>query len=296
MRTLLTAWVVLFTANSLWGQSLPKVPLDDAWKARIQNLAPATPTVKPSANHKVLVFSQCTGYRHWVLPHTAEMLKILTEKSGVCHVVLSSDINQFSKDNLKNFKAIILNNNCSKSPRRHLFLDVTKDEKKAVELEENLIDFVANGGGLVGIHGSIVIFNESKKFSELLGASFDFHPRQQPITISPVEPEHPLLKAFNGKPFVHVDEPYIFNNTYTKKNFRPLLVMDTSKLKSVNPKVHSDVRYVSWIKKYGKGRVFYVSPSHNAQSFENPQLLQFYLDGIQYALGDLKCDDSPLPR
>ena len=55
-------------------------------------------------------------------------------------------------------------------------------------------------------------------------------------------------------------------------------------------------RYISWIKPHGEGRVFYCSPSHNAQSFENPQLLQFMLNGIQYALGDLKCDDSVLGK
>ena len=52
-------------------------------------------------------------------------------------------------------------------------------------------------------------------------------------------------------------------------------------------------RYVSWIKTHGKGRVFYVSPSHQPESYESSRMLQYYLDGIQYALGDLKCDDSP---
>ena len=49
---------------------------------------------------------------------------------------------------------------------------------------------------------------------------------------------------------------------------------------------------VAWIKPYGTGRTFFSSPSHNAQSFEDPRLLQFMLDGIQYALGDLECDDD----
>ncbi|MCX6872996.1 MAG: hypothetical protein NTW21_04195 [Verrucomicrobia bacterium] len=31
-----------------------------------------------------------------------------------------------------------------------------------------------------------------------------------------------------------------------------------------------------------------------AQSYETECMLRFYLDGIQYALGDLHCDDSPL--
>ena len=54
-------------------------------------------------------------------------------------------------------------------------------------------------------------------------------------------------------------------------------------------------RYVSWIKRHEQGRVFFCSPSHNAQSFEQPALLQFILGGIQYTLGDLDCPDSPLP-
>ena len=54
-------------------------------------------------------------------------------------------------------------------------------------------------------------------------------------------------------------------------------------------------RYVSWIKRHKQGRVFFCSPAHNAQSFEQPTLLQFILGGIQYATGDLECPDSPLP-
>ena len=50
---------------------------------------------------------------------------------------------------------------------------------------------------------------------------------------------------------------------------------------------------MSWIKTYHKGRVFYTVFGHNPSSFWNPQLLQHYLAGIQYALGDLKADDRP---
>ncbi len=42
-----------------------------------------------------------------------------------------------------------------------------------------------------------------------------------------VDPAHPLVAAFKGQPFVHVDEPYLFKNAYADKNFRPLLSMDT---------------------------------------------------------------------
>jgi type 1 glutamine amidotransferase len=126
----------------------------------------------------------------------------------------------------------------------------------------------------------------------MLGGSFDFHPRPQEVTCRLVDPNHPLVLPFKGKPLVHRDEPYLFNKAYLDMNFRPLLEMDTSNMEGRGIK---DIkRYVSWIKRYGKGRVFYCSPSHFEESYENPALLSFMLNGIQYAAGDLACDDSPL--
>ncbi len=214
----------------------------------------------------------------------------------------STDIYQFERENLKKYDAVILNNNCSEGTRRDLFLDVldkdtsladTQRKAKAAELETNLIEYVKNGGGLMVIHGAIVMQNNSMPFSEMVGGSFDYHPEQQEITLELCEPNHPMVKAFGGKSFVHTDEPYLFNKAYTQKNFRPLLYMDTSKLSGKTKETDGKIQYVSWIKRFGEGRVFYVSPSHNAQSFEDSRLLKFYLDGAQYVLGDLKCDDSP---
>jgi len=268
------------------------------WKSKIKNLAPEKPTVKPKTNRKVLLFSLSPGFKHWCIPHTAGAIEALAEKSGAFEVVRSDDVQMFAPDKIKEFDAVILNNTCSKGPRRNLFIDTLGEDKsdEAAALEKSLIEFVRNGGGLAAMHGAIVFLNNSKEFSNLLGGSFDFHPSQQTITLDLVEPDHPLVKAFSGKSFVHFDEPYLFKGAYDSLNFRPLLRMDISKLScgKYQEKVESQVRYTSWIKKYGKGRVFYCSPSHNAQSFEDPQLLQFVLDGIQYTLGDLECDDSPI--
>jgi len=280
----------------------PEFALTDEWIQKIEKLAPVKAEVQPKKHHKVLVFSLFTGFNHWVVPHTNAVMKVLAEKTGAFEVEFSNDIYQFEKKKLKNYDAVVLNNNCSVGPRRNLLLDVldqdknlTDDQrkKKAAELESNLIDYVKSGGGLMVVHGAIVMQNNSMAFSEMVGGSFDYHPVQQEITLELCDPNHPLVKAFEGKPFVHTDEPYLFNKAYTQKNFRPLLYMDTSKLTQKTKEIDEKIKYVAWIKRYGKGRVFYVSPSHNAQSYENARLLKFYLDGAQYVLGDLKCDDSP---
>lgn len=282
---------------------LNEFALTDEWIRKIEKLAPAKAEIQPSKKHKVLVFSLFTGYDHWVVPHTDAVIKVLAEKTGAFGVEFSKDIYQFEKKNLKKYDAVVLNNNCSDGARRNLFLDVLDKDKsltetqrtdKAAELEANLIEYVNNGGGLMVIHGAIVMQNNSMPFSEMVGGSFDYHPVQQEITLELCEPNHPMVKAFGGKSFIHTDEPYLFNNAYTQKNFRPLLYMDTSTLSGKTKETDGKIQYVSWIKKFGEGRVFYVSPSHNAQSFEDSRLLKFYLDGAQYVLGDLKCDDSPV--
>ncbi|MBN2216201.1 MAG: ThuA domain-containing protein [Pirellulales bacterium] len=290
-------------------------PSTEAWIAQIEKLAPERPTAEPTAKRRVLLFSVATGYYHTVIPHVDAVIKTLAKKSGAFEVVQSDDIEMFSSEKLAGFDAVILNNTCSISPGRNLFVDVlsgagrakklgekykslTQEQRleQAEQLEQNLVDYVASGKGVVCVHGAISLVNDATPFGEMIGGNFDFHPRMQQVTVELVEPDHPLLAAFGGKGLIHVDEPYMFKGPYAKKNFRPLLRMDVDKLDKAtrkNPKVTGDVRYVAWIKPHGKGRVFYVSPSHQPESYETTALLRFYLDGIQYALGDLKCDDAP---
>ena len=290
-------WVVIVNAQ------LKEFACTPEWVQKIEKIAPEKPAVKPEKQRKILIFDKFTGFDHWVVPHTTEVIRLLGEKSGAYKADVCKDLSFFEPGNLKKYDAVVLNNNCSVGPRRDQILDMLDEDKslteeqkvkKAAELENNLIEYVKKGGGLMVVHGAIVMQNNSMPFSEMVGGSFDYHPPQQEVTLEIAEPGHPLTEAFEGKPFVHVDEPYLFNKAYTQKNFRPLLYMDTDKLTKKTKPIDEKIKYVSWIKRFGKGHVFYVSPSHNAQSFEDPRLLKFYLNGAQYVLGDLKCDDSPV--
>lgn len=281
------------------------VPPTAEWKAKIASLAPAKPRVAPKSPRKVLVSSLATGYCHAVIPHVKEVMNVLAA-TGAFEVVHSNEIDMFTPAKLKQFDAVVLNNACTKNPKRNWFIDVLANNKdltdeqrlaRAAELEQSLTDFVAGGKGLVAVHGAVVFLNNSENFGKMLGGSFSLHPACQRITLTPVDPKHPLVAAFKGEPFIHTDEPYLFFRAYNDKNFRPLLEMDVAKLDpQAQTKMKGDHRYVSWIKTHGKGRVFYVSPSHQPESYESARMLQFYLDGIQYALGDLACDDSPIGK
>jgi type 1 glutamine amidotransferase len=163
-------------------------------------------------------------------------------------------------------------------------------------LEKNLIQFVKKGKGLVLLHGGIVMQNNSLEFSDMVGGSFDYHPPQQEVHVKLVDPNHPLVNGFDPEGFIHYDEPYFFKNAYFRYNFRPLLYLELDKIKMKRPRPNDKIKYISWIKRHGRGRVFYSSPSHNAQSYENPELLQFLYNGLLYAAGFVDCDDSAIKK
>jgi type 1 glutamine amidotransferase len=280
------------------------VPPTPEWSAKVEKAAPEKATVDAPCR-KVLVFSLRTGFDHKVMPHVDRVFEILGKKTGAFETTVTVDIEQLTPENLAKYDVLVLNNNCSKGPRRNLFLDELEDnpkygdmteeqqQAKSDALEQSMVDFVAGGKGLVVVHGAPTLLNNSAKFTGMVGGAFDYHPPNQEVTVRTVDEDHPLVAAFRGKgPFVHRDEPYCFNGAYEKMEFRPLLSMDVDGLKDPRGKVGDLKRYVAWIKPHGEGRVFYCSPSHFPESYESSTMLQFVLDGVQYAAGDLKCDDS----
>ena len=305
---LLTAGFLFFLLQAVQinAQNLPEVQLDAAWIQKIHGLAPTQPSFQFSKKKHILVFSLHTGFEHWVIPHTEEVVKILATKSGAFEVSASKDIQMFEPANLAKFDAVVLNNTCSKPDRRNIFwdklvlenpgADSAKLMQRAMDLENHLLRYVEDGGGLLVLHGGITMQNNSRAFSRLVGASFDYHPAQQMIDVKLADPSHPLVQAFPKTGFRHVDEPYFYKNAYGELDFTPLLYFENGEItgqRAANPDGRT---YVSWIRPQGKGKVMYCSPSHNAQSFENPDLLRFLLNGMQYVVGDVDCDETPIGR
>lgn len=300
--------VLLFFASLTLGiqsQDMPAFKLSTEWLQKIHRMSPTPESETGDTEYSILIFSLHTGYEHWSIPHTEAVVRILAEKSGIARVVTSYDISVFERNILEQYDAVVLNNTCPKRDYRDLFYDVFREQEgmpevsrkaEASRLEKNLIQYVADGGGLVLLHGGTTMQNNSMAFSRMTGGSFDFHPPQQPVSVRLAEPEHPLLRVFEGKTMTITDEPYFFKNAYSDKAFRPLLYMETSDLVGLDRGFEEPVRYISWIKPHGKGRVFVCAPTHNAQNFENTVFLKFLLDGIRYAAGQLKVPDTPVNK
>jgi type 1 glutamine amidotransferase len=139
------------------------------------------------------------------------------------------------------------------------------------------------------------------EFNTMIGGFFKFHWNDgQEITYKVDDPDSPLTKMFKGKPpLVVIDETYTFGReTYSRKNLRVLTSVDYAKMsaedkaKESNPRADGDYA-LSWIRREGKGRVFYEAHGHNEKIYAMTPILEHVLAGMQYALGDLQADDSP---
>jgi len=141
------------------------------------------------------------------------------------------------------------------------------------------------------------------EFNRLIGGIFKFHWNDgQVITVKVDEPDHPLNAAFKGQPPLRViDETYTFaREIYSRRNVRVLTSVDYAamsaedKAKEQYPRSDGDYA-LSWIRREGKGRVFYEAHGHSERVYAIKPVLVHLLYGMQYVLGDLKVDDSPRP-
>jgi type 1 glutamine amidotransferase len=266
----------------------PPPPTSAEEMQKIQAALPAKAVAKPSKPRKILIFTLCEGFVHQSVPVCTDALIAMGDKTGAYTADASDDKAVFNAENLARYDAVAFNNTTK--------LSLSDEQKKA------LLDFVESGKGIIGIHAATDNFYDWPEGAAMLGGLFDGHPWTSGGTwaFKLDEPGHPLNKMFGGKGFKLSDEIYQFKEPYSRANQRVLVSLDLSDPDTKNIKggkaemmKRTDGDFaVVWLKRYGNGRVFFSGFGHHREIFWNPVLLQQYLDGIQYALGDYIVPDK----
>ena len=276
--------------------------LDADMVAKVEAALPGACTARPQSPRKVLVFNLCRGFVHGSIPLGAKAFELMGQKTGAYETVLSDDIAVFEPGNLGQFDAAIMNNTTGPLFTPAGLDELSPEKQQAAQereaaLKQSLLDFVRGGKGLVGIHAATDCFYEWAEYGEMIGGYFDGHPwgGGDTVGVRLDDPAHPLNAAFRGRGFKITDEIYQIKAPYSRENLRVLLSIDpenTDMTKGGMKRTDGDYA-ISWLREYGQGRVFYCSLGHNESTFWNAPVLRHYLDGIQYALGDLPADATP---
>ena len=251
------------------------------------------------AKAKDLVFTKAMTYAHDSRPIGAKALVMMGDKTGAYMAYHTEDESFFEPEKLKLFDAVVMLNTTGKIFRDRSTPQSQKEESPREQmLKKSLEDFVKGGKGLVGIHAGGDTYNLWKDYTAMMGTSFDSHPWVKKVPIKNLDPKSPVTAVFGGKDFEIMDEMYMFKPFAARPSERHmLLALDNSKMTEADREKGNrgpDGFYaVSWISKFGVGRNFYCSLGHFKQIYTNPTILQYYLAGIQYAIGDLPADAMP---
>ncbi len=263
---------------------------------KIENAMPTKAVAEPAKPRKLLVFNLCQGFKHSSILYWDKALEIMAQKTDAFSVEFSDDLNIFKAESLGQFDAVCFNNTTT----------LALSPEKTPDLCKSLMEFVKGGKGIVGIHAATDSFYKAPynwpEASEMMGGKFTGHPWGASGTwaIKIDEPNHPLMAPFEGRGFKIKDEIYRTDPPlYSREKQLVLMSLDMSDPTTRNAKGVRDGDEdtgISWIKTWGKGRVFYCSLGHDHAVTWNPPVLAHYLRGIQFALGDLKVDTKPKPK
>ena len=117
---------------------------------------------KTPKNGKLLYMTLCKGYHHESIPHSEQIVREMGEKSGAFQVSVTQDVGAFTKENLKNYAAVMFYTTGE--------LPFTDEEKSA------LVDFLKSGHGFVGVHSATDTFYQWSVYNQIIGGYFNGHP------------------------------------------------------------------------------------------------------------------------
>jgi type 1 glutamine amidotransferase len=265
---------------------------------------PDKPMATPQSLRHVLVLCKAAGWVHTSIPLAAKMVEYLGDKTGAWMTTITYDPALITSENLAHYDAIFLDSTTGE------FLDDPDDKAATEARRQALLNFVKGGKGLAGIHAATDSYHtnaspptgEWPEFNEMIGGFFKFHwtyPTLIPVKID--DPTSPLTSMFPAHGYEIVDETYTFAqdsfsrrrvHVLTSVNYKKMSAEDKAKEPAATRRTDGDYA-LSYIQHVGNGRVFYEAHGHDEKVYFSRPFVAHMLAGIQYALGDLKADDSP---
>ncbi len=294
-------WVVILFSVS----TLAQVSSDQA--AKIEAAIPKTARVVPQKSRTVLIwntpFMDKSPHKGYTIPHSEYAFRRMGQRTGAYDPVVSDDIAMLLPDNIRKYDVIVLNNSDGPWIRpqekdmdkfKAIGTDIDAVEKV---LRQSLLDWVSSGKGIVAFHFAVGANTHWPEFKELLGAGYSGHPWNEEVGVKVEDPAHPLVAAFGGKDFRIADEIFQFRQPYDRNKLKILLSLDTKNTNMTVPWIErKDGDFaLAWIRSQGNGRVFYSAIGHRTEIWFNPQILQFYLDAVQFAASDLRVEIQSKP-
>ena len=164
--------------------------------------------------------------------------------------------------------------------------------------KRDMMAWLRAGHGFVGIHTATATGVYWPEYGRMIGGYFDNHPWGVTDGAIIVErPDFPGMAGFIANPSVR-DEFYVMlGEPYSREDTDVLARLDASKLDLTIPQLHrTDGDFpVAWIRNEGEGRVFYSDLGHPDSAWDDPRVVDMYLEAITWAAGRTDYPVRPHP-
>ena len=186
---------------------------------------------------------------HTYMPILASALT----KDGI-NMTYTEDVNDLNADNLERFDGVILYANY---------------EDRMPEQEQALMDYVSEGHAFIPLHCASFCFKDSEAYIDMVGGRFSTH-ETGIFSAEIVDKEHPIMKEITN--FETWDETYVHDK----------IANDIHVLMERVDGEHREP--YTWVKEYGKGKVFYTAFGHDERTWNNEGFQNLVKQGILWAV------------
>ncbi|GAA5936985.1 ThuA domain-containing protein [Sporobolomyces koalae] len=251
----------------------------------------------------ILVYSATAGYRHDSIPTAIEALQGIADRTNLYMPTFSEDPNQFTSDNLRQFKSIVFLSN--------------SDQVLTSSGEAALEDWLTTGGSLVGLHAATACLFNNTAFGTAMGSWFHRHPTIQNATFTKVM-NHETIDMLPDR-YNTYEEVYSFRSDPRAVNATVLLTVDPDSYQDSDkptangvdaPYYQGSPHPIAWYRdanldvdlsngsrpadeaKRMNGRMWMTSLGHTNETWQSEFHLAHVEAGLRWALEDFSSSNS----
>ena len=232
----------------------------------------------PEGKPRLLVFDKMNGFKDTPSVNAATATITLLAERNDWSLVTTANGATFTPEILKKFDAVIWNN--------------ISGDVLTITQRQAFKDYINNGGGFVGIHGS---GGDPKYFwdwyvDELIGARFIGHTMNPQFQEARVVVENTKTGIGRGLPqeWSISDEWYSFKTSPRERGATIIASLDESTYKQIghgNQDLHMGDHPIAWSQCLGNGRSFYSAIGHRPEVYTDPKNMKLLEQGITWAAG-----------
>jgi putative membrane-bound dehydrogenase-like protein len=221
---------------------------------------------KDTKSHRLEILLLGHKSEHHNSEKFAEIISQQFFKDGI-NISYTTDPNDLNTENLSKYDGLMIYAN---------YDQITPGQESA------LLDYVKSGKGFIPVHCASWCFQNSPEYINMVGGQFKTHQTGE-FAATIVDARHPVMKGVNA--FTTWDETYVHDK----------LAKD---IHVVTERVEGDHHEpYTWVKKYGKGKVFYTAYGHDERTWKNPDFLKLLENGVLWSVSDAaKKEWNKLPK